>query len=75
MRTTLCAALLVCAGLSGPARAHAAGRVLLVHSYAAGSPWTDGVTRGVQQALSDAGVTLEAFYMDAGRRPDAEWKA
>lgn len=49
-------------------------RVLLLHSYHAGYPWTDTITSGVRMALSGQLVALEVFYMDTKRRTDEAWK-
>jgi ABC-type uncharacterized transport system substrate-binding protein len=62
---------LISTALSAPA---SAGKVLLVHSYHPGHPWTDGITRGVRKSLEGSGAALEIFYMDTKRRSDSEWK-
>ena len=54
--------------------AEASGKVLLVHSYHAGYPWVDSISRGVKKALAGTDIQLEYFYMDTKRRPDEEWK-
>jgi ABC-type uncharacterized transport system substrate-binding protein len=49
-------------------------KVLLVHSYNAGYPWTDAVTRGVRMSLPTASVDLQVVYMDTKRKTDEAWK-
>jgi ABC-type uncharacterized transport system substrate-binding protein len=54
--------------------AFAGGKVLLVQSYHEGYPWVDGITKGVKDTLTAAGVQCEVFYMDTKRQPTEEWK-
>ena len=54
---------------------HGIDRVLMVHSYHAGYPWTDTITRGVRMALTNQRVTLKIFYMDTKRHAENAWKA
>ncbi len=49
-----------------------AARVLVLHSYHAGYPWTDGLAAGLAEGLGGAGRSVEVFaeYMDAKRFHD-----
>ena len=49
-------------------------RVLLVHSYHAGYPWVDSITRGVRMALPASDVDLQVIYMDTKRHTDELFK-
>jgi ABC-type uncharacterized transport system substrate-binding protein len=49
-------------------------RVLLVHSYHAGYPWVDAITRGVRMALPASDVDLQVIYMDTKRNTDEAFK-
>ena len=46
-------------------------RVLILHSYHQGLPWTDSVTRGIQSAFApfDRQIELYFDYLDAERQP------
>lgn len=50
------------------------GKILLVHSYHAGYPWVDSITRGVHMALGGRHVELKVFYMDTKHHTDSAWK-
>jgi ABC-type uncharacterized transport system substrate-binding protein len=49
-------------------------RVLLVHSYHAGYPWVDAITRGVRMALPASDADLQVIYMDTKRHTDEAFK-
>ncbi len=49
-------------------------RVLLVHSYHAGYPWVDAITRGVRMASPASEVDLQVVYMDTKRHTDEPFK-
>ncbi len=49
-------------------------RVWLVHSYHAGYPWVDAITRGVRMALSRSNVDLQILCMDTKRNTDEGFK-
>ncbi len=50
------------------------GRILLVHSYHAGYPWVDAITRGARMALSGRNIEMQTFYMDTKRNTDELFK-
>jgi len=57
-----------------PVAAEQAPVVLLLHSYHQGYPWTDGITRGVQNALLESreAIRLHIEYMDSKRHSTDE---
>ncbi len=57
-----------------PPRPH---RVLVLHSYHHGFPWTNAVQEGVERVLEDSGVPMELSveFMDAKRHADDEISA
>ncbi len=64
----------VCAIIAAALAMGAEKRVLVVQSYHTGYPWVDGINKGIQQGLSGTDATIEYFYMDTKRKPDAKWK-
>jgi ABC-type uncharacterized transport system substrate-binding protein len=52
---------------------HTDKRVMYVGSYYPGTPWTDGIARGIEEVLADSGVTLEIHWMDTKRNRSAEF--
>jgi ABC-type uncharacterized transport system substrate-binding protein len=57
-----------------PSHPKASKKILLVHSYHAGYPWVDGITRGLRMSLSGGSIDLQIFYMDTKRQTSDEWK-
>jgi ABC-type uncharacterized transport system substrate-binding protein len=53
-----------------PARA-AGAKIFLVHSYESDYIWTQRITEGVRQALTGMEASLEVFFLEAKRNPDA----
>lgn len=49
-------------------------KVLYIDSYHEGYAWSDGITKGVQTALSGSGVELKIFRMDTKRNNNEEFK-
>ncbi|MCV6637246.1 ABC transporter substrate binding protein [Candidatus Albibeggiatoa sp. nov. NOAA] len=43
-------------------------KIMLLHSYHDGYPWTRDITKGVKDKLLGTGVELKIFYMDTKRR-------
>jgi ABC-type uncharacterized transport system substrate-binding protein len=50
-------------------------KVLLVHSYHPGYPWTDAISRGVRMNLPSNVVDLQIVYMDTKRKTSEAWKS
>jgi hypothetical protein len=64
--------LLVGTAAAAPA---APQRVYVVHSYHEGQvEHVEEMSRGIRDALQDAGVELEFFYMDSKQHTDEAWK-
>jgi len=42
-------------------------KILLLHSYHDGYPWTQDITQAIQDKLANKGVELKIFYMDTKR--------
>lgn len=49
-------------------------KILLVQSYHPEYAWTAGITRGVQEILSQETVQLEIVYLDGKRHNNVAWK-
>ncbi len=47
-------------------------KVLLIDSYHTGYPWSDGIVKGVKDALKGSGVELKVFQMDTKRKKTEE---
>ncbi len=59
---------------SRPATPPSRHKVLLVHSYHPGYPWTDAISRGVRMNLPSNLVDLQIVYMDTKRKTSEAWK-
>ena len=49
-------------------------KVLFIDSYHQGYPWSDGITKGVQQTLDGTGVELKTVRMDTKRNKGEAFK-
>lgn len=49
-------------------------KVLFIDSYHEGYPWSDGITRGVQQTLDGTGIELKVIRMDTKRNKEEAFK-
>ncbi len=49
--------------------------ILLLNSYHKGFPWTDEITRGVEETLIKEGVDLHIEYMDTKRQFDTAYQS
>ena len=47
-------------------------KVLLIDSYHTGYPWSDGIVKGVKDALKGSGAELKVFQMDTKRKKTDE---
>ncbi|MCV6637247.1 ABC transporter substrate binding protein [Candidatus Albibeggiatoa sp. nov. NOAA] len=49
-------------------------KVMLLHSYHDGYPWTRDITKGVKEVFLGTGIKLKIFYMDTKRRRSEQEK-
>jgi len=49
-------------------------KVLMIDSYHTGYPWSDGIVKGVEDALKGSGVELKTIHMDTKRKKTDEDK-
>lgn len=49
-------------------------KVLMIDSYHTGYPWSDGIVKGVEDALKGSGVELKTIHMDTKRNSDEDFK-
>lgn len=60
--------------LSCYAQDFAGKRVLYINAYHQGYPWSDGISKAIQEVLKNTGVELKIAYMDTKRRTTDESK-
>jgi len=74
----LCVAVLVAAVFTEAVYSQEAGsasrkaRIVLVDSYHRGYPWSDGLEKGVREALEPSGAELKVLRLDSKRNPSLE---
>ncbi len=51
-----------------------ATKIMIVHSYDEGYPWTGDLTEGIQSAFEDEEIEWEVFHMDTRLKTSEEWK-
>ncbi len=49
-------------------------KILYIDSYHEGYEWSDGLTAGIEKALTDSGAELRIIRMDTKRNAKEEWK-
>ena len=65
--------LLFLPGLAA-AKSYQGKKILFIDSYHEGYAWSDGITRGVQNALKETGASLKVIRMDTKRHADEAFK-
>ena len=67
--------IIICATASSSGYAHDSKRILILHSYHAGLPWTDQIMLGIQSVLDKANnnITVDVEYLDTKRHHDSEY--
>lgn len=72
----VCMAMALQLGLSAAMANPVAGKkVLYIDSYHEGYAWSDGILKGIKQALDGKGTTLKVVYMDTKRNADVAFAA
>lgn len=67
--------VLVSASCSGPdTHEHTVNRVLVVHSYHKGLPWTDALHHGVMDILTGREIKVKVMFMDTKQHTDEAFK-
>ncbi|MFW6121069.1 MAG: ABC transporter substrate binding protein, partial [Petrotogales bacterium] len=51
-----------------------ASKIMIVHSYDEGYPWTRDLTEGIRSAFEDEEIEWEVFHMDTRLKTSEEWK-
>ena len=73
--TTVCSLTMVMAlAVSSFAGDFDGKKVLYIDSYHQGYAWSDGITKGIEEALKDSGAELKVHRMDTKKKPSEEFK-
>ena len=68
--TTVCSLAMVLAlAVSSFAGDFDGKKVLYIDSYHQGYAWSDGITKGIEEALKDSGAELKVHRMDTKKKP------
>lgn len=51
-----------------------ATKIMIVHSYDEGYPWTGDITEGIKSVFEDEEIEWEVFHMDTRLKTSEEWK-
>ncbi len=71
MLLVICMSLLA---VQAEAKSYDGKKVLYIDSYHVGYPWSDGITRGVEEVLGTAGVEYKIIRMDTKKNKTREFK-